>query len=380
MLSISKSIQLVQQSSKSRSIQLRLPSATVAYDRFKSTCPVSTNVSDEAPSKKTTLVEVPALPYLGSLVPQWSKVPKFDPSKSYDFWKEVRREYGDFYSMGIPGLGKGRDGTFYVINDPNEMLKVIRQEKTSSLPYPRGIIETEWPLIRYFHEQGSMLGNGKSGDGTPSYDEDGFFGRGETWKRLRTFLQTDLLSPQSAKRYISCMVKAAQIASQAAPSSVDDLNNYLNQCAFDMFHSLMYGELTNTANIKHAKPENVAFCNDAVEGMSKMVFQISQPYETIMGYMLGMKTSTYKEMCKAWDRISKASNLKYKGFRERFENDYEGLTDLEKDSYIAHAIVRQKESSDGFTEEELSEVAKVIVDRMTIRLPARASNCLYVNR
>ena len=59
------------------------------------------------------------------------------------------------------------------------MQKVIRQEKATQ-PYPRGIVETEWPLLDWLQSKNSILAKGTNDE----EDNLGFAGRGETWKRL----------------------------------------------------------------------------------------------------------------------------------------------------------------------------------------------------
>ena len=108
-----------------------------------SSCPHYATTSTKPQGTKLQIVKT--LPYLGSIVPQYSNTPPFDPQKFYDYYPEMRRRHGDFYRMGFPGLGKGRDGLMYIATDPNEFIKVIRQERGSTMPYPRGIVEAEWP-------------------------------------------------------------------------------------------------------------------------------------------------------------------------------------------------------------------------------------------
>lgn len=215
-------------------------------------------------------------------------------------------------------------------------MKILHQEKTSQLPYPMGIVQTEWPLIRYLKGIESPVSSGKEdpNENEKMYDNDGFFGRGESWKHLRAFLQTDLLSPQSSRRYIPGLVQAAKVASEVAPASRDSMNQYFNRCAFDMFNSVMFGEMTKTANLSLASQDNVEFCNHAVEGLGKMIYQMSNPYEQVVGFRFGIETSSYKDMCSAFENVFVTAESKYAAFRERYENDYDSLTDLEKDSFI----------------------------------------------
>ena len=120
----------------------------------------------------------------------------------------------------------------YVLTDPSEMQKILRQERGGQ-PYPRGILEFYPCIVKWWKESGSPLGIGTD---SPE-DTDGFAGRGQTWKRLPTFLQMDLLSPQAAAGYVPRMVEAAQMASPGAPASASDLNAYTNRCSFDLFRS-----------------------------------------------------------------------------------------------------------------------------------------------
>lgn len=320
------------------------PSST---DAGTTGCPFS---GVEVPATKTTkLVKVPMLPYLGSIIPQYSNTAPFDPEFFYDYYPENRKRFGDFYLMGFPGLGKGRDGEMYVLTDPNEMQKILRQEKGTH-PYPRGIIETEWPLIKYLKEIGSPLGLGSN----DKEDADGFFGRGSTWKRMRTFLQTDLLSPASAKAYIPGMVEAAQFASKGAPASSLDLNAYTNRCSFDLFCSLMLGELTRMAdpNTGHSE-ENIEFCRAAVNGMESMMLQISNPLQLIL-FRLGIKTSLYKQMGREFGKTMEISSRKYDAFRAKYDSG--NLTEKERNSYLARAIERQAAEDSTVTEAELAEL------------------------
>jgi hypothetical protein len=70
------------------------------------------------------LVKVPSLPFVGSMLTAYSGMPEHKQSTVLKFWPEMKRQYGNFYSMGMPGLGDGLNGTFYVIHSPSEMAKV----------------------------------------------------------------------------------------------------------------------------------------------------------------------------------------------------------------------------------------------------------------
>jgi cytochrome P450 len=320
-------------------------SGTVGTDG--SGCPFS---GEEPPLTKTTkLYQVPILPFAGSLIPQYSGAAPFDPSKFYDVYRENRRRFGEFYKIGFPGFGKGRDGELYILTDPNEMMKVLRQERGSH-PYPRGVIEAEWPLIKYFKGRGSPIGLG----GDREMDSDGFMGRGETWKRLRTFLQKDMLSPDAASSYIPGMVEAAEFASKGAPASSKDLNAYTNRCAFDMFCSFFLGELTRMAdpNTGHSR-ENIEFCNSSVRAFETLMGQLTNPFQLLL-FRLGIQSSMYNEMVETLSISTSISRKKYKEFRKRYEAGE--LNEQEQNSYMARAIERQAAEGSTISEPELAEI------------------------
>jgi cytochrome P450 len=340
---------LISMSTTQRLLRLRGDVSFRGCFQFSS-CPITGSTE---PSPQVELKIVPTIPFLGSVIPQYSNTPLLDLNKFYEYYPEMRRRHGDFYKVGVPGLGKGRDGIFYVVTDPIEMQKVIRQERGKSPPYPRGVIESEWPLLDYLHKKGSILGNGT--DATE--DEFGFAGRGETWKRLRTFLQTDLLSPQAANGYISIMTEAADLASKGAPASSDDLNAYVNRCSFDLFNSLMFGHLTKLADPQTGNDEeNLLFCKSAVDGMDNLFGQMTNPLLTFL-FKFGIRTNTYTKMKSSLDTALEIAELKYHAFRAKSEANK--LTDAEKSSYLARAIIRQKEESGNIAEEELAELIKV---------------------
>jgi cytochrome P450 len=87
-------------------------------------------------------------------------------------------------------------------------------------------------------EGGSVSVSKKEGG---EYDY-GLFDKGEGWKRQRTFLQTGMLDPVAARAFIPGIVLAAENASSVAPAHADDVNEYLNYTAFDMFCSFMFGK------------------------------------------------------------------------------------------------------------------------------------------
>ena len=298
----------------------------------------------EPPTFVPTMKQVKSLPIIGSVVPFYSNIPS-DMDQPYSFWPGMRRRYGDFFTMGLPSVGDKNDwySTIHVIHDPTEMVKVVR----SGGAYPSGLIQTFWMNKKWTRENKLELIAG--GDG-------GLFGAGEDWKRLRTFLQTDLLHPEAARGYIPGMVQAAKLASRGALASSDDLNNYLSRVSFDLFSTIMFGELTKTADATApADPENIQFVNGTIQGLSNAIQILMDPYETIVGNHLGIKTKKYKTMSEGFDVAWAIGRKKIDGFMERLVKNE--LNENEKASYLARAIERQAEESSNVSIREVQELA-----------------------
>lgn len=160
----------------------------------------------------------------------------------------------------------------YVLTDPEEMLKVVRNESV----YPYGVVQSEWPLIEYFKQVNSPLEH--------------FLGRGAYWQKLRRFMQTDLLSPKSAKGYVKGMVAAAQHASKGAPAWGADINTFMMRSSFDLFSTIMFGEMTGVANTldKEPDPVNFQFCDASVGALEQLMPLLTRPEARFM-LMFGLK-------------------------------------------------------------------------------------------
>ena len=307
----------------------------------------ATSYSDQNP----TLELVPSWPVIGSFfsiipgigesVSKYYNVPEMLPNNVYDFYSDLNKHYGDFYSITIPGIG-----TIHCINDPNEMIKVLRNEGA----YPRGGVSSLQPFIKWSKDRNLTIAAG---------EDNGFFGQGETWRTVRTFMQSDLLSPQAAKGYVPAIVEAAQDASKAAPYYEDDLNTYLNYCAFDMFQTVMFGEQTKTADPNTpTDPINKEFVDNSVLSLALMVYQIFDKTEAIKGGM-GIVTPTYKRFEAAMDRVNEIANDKILAFKQKWEQGE--LNEAEKASYVAHAFERQKDGESVSTE-TMTEVSMLALN------------------
>lgn len=207
---------------------------------------------------------------------------------------------------------------------------MIRQEGS----YPFGVIELVWCHIRYHKDRSTELS--------------GFFGRGKEWKSIRSFLQTDLLSPQSASQYIPGIIHAAELASKGAPNSTIDLNAYLNRCTFDMFCCVMFGEYMQCADpTTPTDSTNLMFVQNAVKYLERTTKLMMTPSEILLG-KLNIKSKLYKEFEEAGNQVNYIAQDKIRKFMDKYERGE--LNDLEKNCYLAKAIERhanQKLEIDG---------------------------------
>lgn len=284
------------------------------------------------------LKHAPSLPFIGSLIPQYSKIPAFDTRKCYEFYPAIRKEYGDFCSIGFPGIGNGFRGTLYVVTRPEEMLKILHHEGK----YPYGAVEGEWPVRKYFEEINSSLA--------------GLFSHGEEWKRLRSFLQTDLLSPVAAKAHAPGMIKAAEYASQGAIMCNNKLamKEYLSRCSFDLFSSVMFGELALSA--KQPASENEILCKSSMQVNDDLFSMMISPMELVLS-KIGIKSSKYKSLCANAKLSEDIAMKKIEAFKERKLQG--SLNDFEKASYLARAIDRQIDSD--ITDKEMKELSSILL-------------------
>ena len=225
-----------------------------------------------------------------------------------------------------------------VVTDPNEFHKVLRKEG----PLPFGAVQTEWPFHEFFKDQKSPLAN--------------FFTRDENWKKLRRFMQTDLLSPQAAKGYVPGMVEAAQLASKGIDKNTSDLSSFMARVSFDLFSSVIFGELTNLAAGTDKDATNVEFC-EASQNALECLFPIMMSVSSLPLKKLGIKTSKYQYMERELLRSRELAFAKVQNFRERKQRGQ--LTERELASYASLSIDRQlaaRGTDESVSDQEVSEI------------------------
>jgi cytochrome P450 len=95
------------------------------------------------------------------------------------------------------------------------------------------------------------------------------FFQGPEWKLVRSFLQTDLFSPKSAKRYVPSIIEAADNCSKAAGHYQSDLKVFLDYASFEMFCSIMFGRQLNIVDpTKERDPAALSFAETVVKALS----------------------------------------------------------------------------------------------------------------
>jgi cytochrome P450 len=174
-------------------------------------------------------------------------------------------------------------------------------------------------------------------------------------KTRSTFLQTDLLHPDSARGYLPGILEAARLASKGAPTSKNAMNDYLSRCAFDMFSSLMFGEMTQVADLSTpTNQENKRFVECAADGLGKAVFMALDPKESILGGVFGIDTKLGKHAFAQIDEAWAIAGRKFDVFRK--EKEAGTLDKYQTASYLSRALIRQEQDGSNITVEEAREI------------------------
>ena len=292
------------------------------------------------------------------MIPQHSGVPLFTFQRQYEFNDEMRQKFGNFIEYGVPGFGRGLHGMMYSIYDPTEMAKVVRSEGA----YPSGLVEKLWQWRRAMLESGSALVS-KEEDGRIDY---GLFDQGERWKQHRTFLQKGMLDPVAARGFFPGIINAAEIASSVAPHHSQNVMEYLNYTAFDQFCSFMFGKQMRTTptmvstdlRLREENAENERFVKAAL-GVFEKTNEINiSPMEILVGRFVPFyKTAKFTELLSNWNTVREVGLKIIHDFVDRFDRGE--LDDMEKASYLAGAIERQRSSSGDISHDEIVELCLI---------------------
>lgn len=279
------------------------------------------------------LKNVPSVPIFGSAIPFVSGL-KLEENDLLGFWRDMHRRFGPFYSVGLPGLGKGVNGTCYFVRDPIEMMKVLKQEGS----FPSGIIQAQWPIISWLTKK--------------NYSTVGFYSRGQEWKRIRSFLQKDILSPMSAKEYLPGILRGAALASPKAVDFEDDIERFLNFAATDMFANVLFGN-----NEGMSEEDYRTFCEVGVEVLSEVVQMTRSAYENAAYFSGAFQTVRVRKFHDNMDIVNGIAQKQLRSVLKRIEEG--NVTEDEKQSYFYKAILRQPGSE--VTQEEVIQMCMILM-------------------
>jgi cytochrome P450 len=318
-------------------------------------------------AERPQLRHVPSLPFVGSIIKQYSGVPGFEPEHAFDNWPKMTKQFGDFYTIGLPGIGSGSHGTIHILQDPTEMMRVLRSEGK----FPSSIVTNQWPFHKHFETIPEM---GR----TPK-----LLGMGEEWKLIRNFMQKDLLSPTASRRYIPNIVKACKYVSRGIAHRTEDVNMYLNEASFDMFwyerfhalfilvllkpmvvsHTCHYRSTPSTSTVllgqfprltdpsTKPRPNDVLFCRAVTEALHINGQLTNSLKHTLLVKNLGIETALYKKFTQNWTAAMRIGN---EYIREMKEKRAAGqLNEYEEASYWNQAHIRRLEENSELTEQEV---------------------------
>ena len=239
----------------------------------------------------------------------------------------MTKQFGEFYTMGLPGIGSGWKQTVHMVQCPYEMMKVLKVEGK----YPSGAAQSAWAIRKYMDT---------SGNHAAAHIID----QGPKWKRVRSFFQQDLLSPAAARQYVPAISESTRYASKGIIkySNRNDLNTFFEDASFDMFSSLTLGSQTHITDPNvEADVDDVLFCRSVKTVLTQNMTLTQDPYQLIVGKMIGINTSFYTTWTKQWDVAMDIATKKVNKFLEKRSNG--SLTDQERHSYLGQALDRQQE-------------------------------------
>merc|ERR1719461_322003 len=184
--------------------------------------------------------------------------------------KWVYRNYApetNLFSMRLPGFGN-----VYYIADPNEFMKVTRAEGK----YPHSGAVNNWPMKAFYRRnQNRKL--------------EPILMANEEWKKFRTVMQKDLISPKSARGYVGAMAKAARIASDVAKDHEHRMDDFTSHASFDVFSSVLFGRTMKTVlGPEEGSPEGMRLCEAIRSTTAQVLPMMRNPLEYVadrFGYM-----------------------------------------------------------------------------------------------
>lgn len=128
---------------------------------------------------------------------------------------------------------------------------------------------------------------------------------GEKWKDVRTKLQADLMSPQTAASYLPLLTLVGRQASEAFHFIGSNPYDLTSRAAFDMFGATMLGKSPGVLFPESAAKEDVEFIHNSIGCMRTAGSLLYSPYESVMQKYFD--TKLYKEFETATDNVNRRS-------------------------------------------------------------------------
>lgn len=166
----------------------------------------------------------------------------------------------------------------------------------------------------------------------------GLLGRGDEWKRLRGFIQKDLLAPASARGYLPSILHGAAKASRKGPDRYaqdGELYRYFNDSALDMFTEVLFGgdDLSDD--------EYRLFCDSAADGLAMLFNIMRDPIEHLYR-AIGFRSPQVRRFTKLFDVQDRIVRRRLDRFLAKVEHGT--LSDEERNSYFFKLLERQPDS------------------------------------
>ena len=191
--------------------------------------------------------------------------------------ESMYNEFGPVYKMSLMGDDE------MVFSDPRVFDQILRKEGK----YPIGAAETVTNFKDYYVENEMEFAVT-------------VHGRGPEWKALRKTMDLDMFVLWET--YLPVIADTCAKISRVAGREVTEEKNlhiqtFLSRAAFDMFHSVMYGESAETTDTRRATEEDIEFVR-----VTKRAFDITgnlmtNPLEKIFGGEL------YREFVEMMDAV-----------------------------------------------------------------------------
>ena len=183
---------------------------------------------------------------------------------------------------------------------------------------------------------------------------------GEKWRLVRMFLQTDILSPQSAARYLPHIVEAVPFISRGIPDrNPNDFMSFLNRASFDMFYPVLLGQFVHLTDPEiESKPEDVVFCESVARAL-KLNNRLTHSLVQKLARDVGYETALYREFATNWRQAIDVAVEKVQRLREKKQAGE--LTPFEEDSYWNQSHLRRINENSDLTEQEVDYICYIML-------------------